>query len=406
MKICIVGGGAAGLMAAALLSKTEHNVVLYEKNEKLGKKLYITGKGRCNFTNNCSTDEFIKNVVSNPKFMFSAINSFTSQDTISFFEKRGMKTKCERGNRMFPESDKSNDVIKALSNFSSNVRVFCNTKVHSLICSEGLVKGVNTDFGDENFDVVMVATGGMSYQSTGSTGDGYSFAKSVGHSIVEPRQALVGLVSSSSVCKELEGLSLKNVNVSIYNEEQLVSCEFGEMLFTANGVSGPCILTLSSKICRKNLKNCYVSIDLKPALSYASLDDRILRDFSKNNVKNFKNSLDQLLPKSLIPVIIRKSGINPDKKVNQITSKERESLVHILKNFTIPITSLAPFSQAVITSGGVNIKEINPRTMESKLIKNLFFIGEVLDVDALTGGFNLQIAFSTANSAVQAILGG
>lgn len=406
MKICIIGGGAAGLMAAALLSKSEHDIVLLEKNEKLGKKIYITGKGRCNFTNNCTSDEFIKNVISNSKFMYSAINSFTPQDTISFFEKNGLKTKCERGNRMFPESDKSNDVIRALTNFSKNVRVLLNTKANSIITKDGAVCGVKTDSGVDYFDKVIVATGGMSYASTGSTGDGYHFAKSVGHTIIEPKQALVGLTSSSSDCKKLEGLSLKNVSVSIFVDEKEIASEFGEMLFTANGVSGPCILTLSSKICRKNLKNCYVSIDLKPALSYASLDDRILRDFSKNNGKNFKNSLDELLPKSLIPVIIDRCGINPDKKVNQITAIERENLLRAFKDFRLPIISLAPFSQAVITSGGVSVKEINPRTMESKLCKNLYFIGEVLDVDALTGGFNLQIAWSTANSAVLDIIGG
>lgn len=406
MKICIIGGGAAGLMAAALLSKSEHDIVLLEKNEKLGKKIYITGKGRCNFTNNCTSDEFIKNVITNPKFMYSAINSFTPQDTISFFEKNGLKTKCERGNRMFPESDKSNDVIKALTSFSKNVRVFLNTKVNSLIVDEGVIRGVKTDNGVNYYDKVIVATGGMSYASTGSTGDGYHFAKSVGHTIIEPKQALVGLTSSSSDCKRLEGLSLKNVSVSVFVDDKEVSNEFGELLFTANGVSGPCILTLSSKICRKSLKNCYISIDLKPALSYASLDDRILRDFSKNNGKNFKNSLDELLPKSLIPVIIDRCGINPNKKVNQITAIERENLLRELKDFRLPIISLAPFSQAVITSGGVSVKEINPRTMESKLVKNLYFIGEVLDVDALTGGFNLQIAWSTANSAVLDIIGG
>lgn len=406
MNICIIGGGAAGLMAAALLSKTKNNIVLFEKNEKLGKKLYITGKGRCNFTNNCTNDEFIKNVVTNSKFLYSAINSFTPQDVISFFESRGLKTKCERGNRMFPESDKSNDVIKTLSNFSSNVHVFLNTTVTNLICSDGEIKGVKTTNGEYEFDTVIIATGGVSYASTGSTGDGYKFAKSIGHSIVEPKPALVGMLSTDKYCKAMEGLSLKNVRVSAFVSQKEVGSEFGEMLFTANGVSGPCILTLSSKICRKDLSDCFISIDLKPALTESMLDERILRDFTKYNGKFFKNSLDELLPKSMIPIIIEKSGIEPDKKVNQITVKERQILVNLLKDFRLNISGLAPFSQAVITSGGVSVKEINPKTMESKKVKNLYFVGEVLDVDALTGGFNLQIAFSTAKSAVDAIIGG
>lgn len=405
MKICIIGGGAAGLMAAALLSKTEHEVFLFEKNEKLGKKLYITGKGRCNFTNNCTNDEFIKNVISNPKFLYSAINSFSPQDVISFFEKRGLKTKCERGNRMFPESDKSSDVIKTLSVFSSNVRVFCDTEIVELVVESGIIKGVRTKNNIYSFDSVIVATGGISYPSTGSTGDGYKFAKSVGHNVVEPKPSLCGLISPDKSCKALEGLSLKNVNVKVFVNEKEVDSEFGEMLFTANGVSGPCILTLSSKICRRNIDNCFISIDLKPALSYDLLDDRILRDFCKNNGKIFKNSLDELLPKSLIPIIIERSGISQDKKVSQISATERSGLVNLLKDFRLKISSLAPFSQAVITSGGVSTKEINPKTMESKKVQNLYFIGEVLDVDALTGGYNLQIAFSTAKSAVNAIIG-
>lgn len=392
-------------MAAALLSKTEHEVFLFEKNEKLGKKLYITGKGRCNFTNNCTNDEFIKNVISNPKFLYSAINSFSPQDVISFFEKRGLKTKCERGNRMFPESDKSSDVIKTLSVFSSNVRVFCDTEIVELVVENSAIKGVRTKNKTYSFDAVVVATGGVSYPSTGSTGDGYKFAKSVGHNIIEPKPSLCGLISTDKSCKALEGLSLKNVNVKVFVNEKEVDSEFGEMLFTANGVSGPCILTLSSKICRINIDNCFISIDLKPALSYDLLDDRILRDFCKNSGKIFKNSLDELLPKSLIPIIIERSGISQDKKVSQISATERSRLVNLLKDFRLKISSLAPFSQAVITSGGVSTKEINPKTMESKKVQNLYFIGEVLDVDALTGGYNLQIAFSTAKSAVNAIIG-
>lgn len=406
MKICIVGGGASGLMAAALLSESEHEILLIEKNEKPGKKIYITGKGRCNFTNFCSNEEFIKNIITNPKFMYSAISSFTPQDTISFFKKKGLKVKCERGNRMFPESDKSSDVIRALSSFSKNVKTCYQTKAQSLIVNGDKIAGLKTDNGTIDCDVVIIATGGKSYPSTGSDGDGYRFAKSVGHTVVEPKPALVALVSPNSICKELEGLSLKNVSVTAYAGGKEVANEFGEMIFTSNGVSGPCILTISSKICRKNFQNCYISIDLKPALSYEMLDNRILRDFSDNIGKHFKNSLDGLLPKSLIPVIIKLSGINPEKKVNQITQEERKRLINLLKEFKIEISSLAPFTQAVITSGGVSVKEVNPKTMESKLVNGLYFIGEVLDVDALTGGFNLQIAFSTAASAANAIIGG
>lgn len=405
MKICIVGGGASGLMTASLLDKTEHSVTLIEKNDKLGKKIYITGKGRCNFTNACSPDDFIKNVVTNPKFLYSAINLFSSDDVIDFFEKRGMPTKKERGNRMFPTSDKSNDVIKALSKFS-NCKVMLSTTVLDLKVVDGVVRGVVTDKGILEADIVVLATGGVSYPSTGSTGDGYKILKKYSHTIVEPKPALVPLFSSDKACKSLEGLSLKNVSVTAYVDNKEVASEFGEMLFTAQGVSGPCILTISSKICRKNLSNCYISIDLKPAISEDTLISRLIREFGENTNKFFKNCLGELLPKSLIPIIVERSGIYPDKKVNQITVEERGNLARLIKDFRLKITSLAPFSQAVITSGGVSVKEINPKSMQSKLVKGLYVVGELLDVDALTGGYNLQIAFSTANSAVCDILGG
>ena len=405
MDICIVGGGASGLMTASLLDKTEHNVTLIEKNDKLGKKIYITGKGRCNFTNSCSVDDFIKNVVTNPKFLYSAINICTPDDVISFFEERGMATKKERGNRMFPLSDKSNDVIKALSKFS-RCKVMLSTTVKDITIEDGKVVGVMTDRGNISCDVLVVATGGVSYPSTGSTGDGYRFLSKLSHTIIEPKPALVPLFSNDSICKRLEGLSLKNVSVTAFVDNKETCSEFGEMLFTAQGVSGPCILTISSKICRKNLSNCYISIDLKPAISEDTLITRLKRDFIENNNKFFKNSLGELLPKSLIPIIVEKSGINPDKKVNQITVEERLNLARLIKDFRLKITSLAPFSQAVITSGGVSVKEINPRTMESKIVKGLYVVGELLDVDAFTGGYNLQIAFSTASCAVNAIIGG
>lgn len=393
------------MMAASLLSNTKHDILLIEKNEKLGKKIYITGKGRCNFTNACSNDEFIKNVVSNPRFLYSAIENFSAWDTIDFFESKGMATKLERGNRMFPESDKSNDVIKALSKFGDNVKVLLNTTVTTILTQDNSFI-VKTDDSEYIVDKVVLATGGLSYPSTGSTGDGYRFAKKLGHTVTELHPALVSLVSDDLSCKRLEGLSLKNVDVTLYADNQKVGEEFGEMLFTAHGVSGPCILTLSSLLSKRSFKECYITIDFKPALSFEALEQRVMRDFSENNNKSFKNSLDALLPKSLIPVIIDKCGINPDKKINQITAKERQDLVKLLKDFRLNITNLGPFTQAVITSGGINVKEINPKTMESKLVPGLYIIGEILDVDAYTGGFNLQIAFSTAASAVKDILGG
>ena len=394
------------MMAASLLSIEKHNITLVEKNEKLGKKLYITGKGRCNFTNACSNEDFIKNVITNPKFLYSAIENFSAWDTIAFFEEKGMQTKQERGNRMFPASDKSSDVIKALSTYPKNVSIRLNTLVKDIRVQNDQVKSVITDQGEIPCDVVVLATGGLSYPSTGSTGDGYRIAKRLGHTVTDTKPALVSLVSSDSCCKKLEGLSLKNVTATIFLSGKKIKSEFGEMLFTAHGVSGPCILTLSSYVCKKELIDCELSIDLKPALSHEALEMRIMRDFSALVNKSFKNSLDALLPKSLIPIIIEKCGIDPDKKINQIKAEERHSLVNLLKAFRIKIVELGPYTQAVITSGGISVKEINPKTMESKIIKGLYVVGEVLDVDALTGGFNLQIAFSTAATAAKAILGG
>ncbi len=392
-KVAVIGGGPAGMMAAITAASAGARVTLYEKNEKLGKKLFITGKGRCNLTNACDISDFFDNVARNSKFLFSAVNSFTNEDTCTFFEENGLSLKEERGKRIFPKSDKSSDVIKTLEKAlaKNNVEVRLNSKINNL----------------DNIDAdsIIIATGGLSYPSTGSTGDGYTFAKNLGHEIIYPIPSLVPLICKEDFIKDLEGLSLKNVRAIVKENENIVHENFGEMLFTSKGVSGPLILTISSIIgrdlCEKKV-NFTLHLDLKSALTHEQLDDRILRDFKENQNKDFKNSISKLLPNKLIPVIIKLSKIESSKKVNLITKEERERLVSLLKDLTLNIESLADFNQAVITSGGVNIKEINPKTMESKLKKDIFFAGEVLDVDAFTGGFNIQIAISTGVAAGKA----
>jgi len=375
------------MMAAISAAANGADVTLLEKNEKLGKKLYITGKGRCNLTNACDIEDIFENIVTNRKFMYSAIYSFPNTETVSFFEKRGLKLKEERGKRIFPASDKSSDVIKTLEKAlkEEGVKVRLNTKV--------------TDLEKLDCDAVIIATGGLSYPTTGSTGDGYEFAKQLGHKITDTVPALVPLVVEEEYAGRMEGLSLKNVEVRILNEKgRALHSDFGEMLFTAHGVSGPVILSASSKAVSKlgdkpgSLK---LVIDLKPALDEKQLDARILRDFSENLNRNFKNSLNRLLPSGMIPVIVELSGIDGNKKVNEITKQERENLVRQIKNLTFTLTGSEGFSHAVITQGGVSVKDINPSTMESKLRPGVYFAGEVLDVDAFTGGFNIQIALST-----------
>lgn len=395
MNVVVIGGGPAGMMSAISASKKGDKVILLEKNEKLGKKLYITGKGRCNITNDCDNKTFIANVCTNPKFMLGAINKFDTTSTIKFCQDCGLKVKVERGNRVFPQSDKSSDFIKILERELAlqKVDVRLNSNVTKIEIKDNVVCGVWIDEQFISCDKVVVATGGMSYPSTGSTGDGYKFAMSVGHNVTPIYPALVGINLVENV-SELAGVTLKNVTCSVVRDGKVLAQENGEMLFTHTGVSGPIILTISSLINKMQGKMQLV-IDLKPALDEKTLDNRLLRDFESNNNKEFKNAIGDLTIKALLPIVVEKSRINPNKKVNQITKEERAKLVYTLKNLTYTIRELCGLSSAIVTSGGVDVKEINPKNMQSKLVKGLFFVGEVLDIDALTGGFNIQIAMST-----------
>lgn len=401
-KIYVIGGGAAGMLAAILAAKNGHKVVLLEKNEKLGKKLFITGKGRCNITNACDRDEFFEQVVSNPKFLYGAYHAFNNFDTMDFFEQIGLPLKTERGNRVFPESDKSSDVIAVLKREleRQSVDIRYKSEVKEVMVKDGNFYGLRLKDRNEEVlgDAVIIATGGLSYQLTGSTGDGFKFAKAMGHTTTPMHPSLVPMHTKETFVKELMGLSLKNIEVVITSGQKSVYRDFGELLFTHFGVSGPVILSASSYIIPylNRPEPLILSIDLKPALSSEQLDARILRDFEELKNKQFKNSLDHLLPNKLIDVIIRLSCIDSEKKVNSITKEERLRLVELLKNFKLQITNLSDYNQAVVTKGGINVKEINPSTMESKLVKHVYFAGEILDLDALTGGFNLQIAWSTA----------
>ncbi|MDE7297281.1 MAG: NAD(P)/FAD-dependent oxidoreductase [Lachnospiraceae bacterium] len=491
-KVIVVGGGAAGMMAAAFCAQNGHSVTLYEQNEKLGKKLYITGKGRCNLTNACETEELFRNVVSNPRFLYSAFHGFTNQDTISYFESIGLKLKIERGQRVFPVSDHSSDVIRSLERELKRlgVRIQLNTKVAELLTQDGRFAGVRLAGGAQTTaEAGILATGGLSYPTTGATGDGYRMAKRLGHSVTRLYPSLVGIRLNSRLCGELEGLSLRNVRVSVKVDAEkqrgaeeipggkesgsaaealqergpeaetegagghgrtegisgesgsghpagtgrsagdgraakasqepertpmkgkkrlsvgsVLWEEFGELVFTAHGVSGPVILSASSYIAER-LADYELSlhIDLKPALSEEQLDARILRDFDEAKNKRYKNALEHLLPQKLIPVIMKLSGILPDRQVNAISREERRGLAALLKDLALPVAALGDYSEAVITKGGISVKEVNPSTMESKLVPGLYFAGEVLDVDALTGGFNLQIAWSSAHLAASSI---
>jgi predicted Rossmann fold flavoprotein len=397
-NLIVVGGGPAGILGAATAAAKGLKVILLEKNEKIGKKLFITGKGRCNFTNYGDTDDFLNNITTNKKFLYSAFKSFNNHQLIGLLESLGVKTKVERGNRVFPETDKSSDVIRALQKYLqlNNVEIKLNTEVKRILVQEDQVTGVLLSNGKQiTGEKVLIATGGMSYSQTGSTGDGYRMAQQLGHSIVEPKPALVPLVTREAWVKDLQGLSLKNVAVQAIINNKAKAEQFGEMLFTHFGVSGPIILSISSFLKELSASPVKLKIDLKPALSNEQLDARLQRDFNKYEGKHLKNSLDDLLPQRMIPVIMELSGLDIHKQASQITKKERGILVHSLKNLYITVTGTRPLNEAIITSGGINVKEINSSTLESKIIKGLYFAGEVIDVDALTGGYNLQIAFST-----------
>ena len=410
MKVVVIGGGPAGMMAAITSAENENDVILIEKMPSLGRKLCITGKGRCNITSSLDMDEFIKNTPGNGMFLYSSFNNYTNQDIIDFLAQQGLKVKEERGNRIFPVTDRAKDVLDCFINRLKhlNVKILLNTRVTEIIASNNVVTGVKTESEIIDAEKVILATGGKSYPMTGSSGDGYVLAKELGHTITPIKPSLVPLETYENCVKELQGLSLKNVEINIIDEikRKVIYNDFGEMLFTHFGVSGPTILSGSAHLVRyKNVeslllnKQISLTIDFKPALTEEKLDVRVLRDFEELKNKQFKNSLDKLLPKKLIPVIIERTGINPDKKVNEITKEERKKIVKELKDFKIHIKGFRSIEEAIITSGGINIKEINPKTMESKIIKGIYFAGEVIDVDSYTGGFNLQIAYSTGFTA-------
>lgn len=398
-KVIVIGGGAAGAVAAIFAARNGHRVELFEKNEKIGKKLFITGKGRCNVTNAGDMDVLFDAVKSNPKFLYSAFYSFTNEQAMDFFEELGVRLKVERGNRVFPESDHSSDIIHALKHELEQLGVeihFC-TEVKDVLVEHEKFTGIVLKNGKKvSGDACVVATGGISYASTGSTGDGYRFAEKTGHKVTELYPSLVPMEVKEWYAKELQGLSLRNVRGTILDGKKKLYDEFGEMLFTHYGVSGPIIISASSVVGKKlQDKELTLQIDLKPALSREQLDQRVLRDFEENKNKQFKNAVDKLFPVKLKPIMIELSGISPEKKVNEISKEERLCFVDLIKNFKMTLTGLRSYNEAIITKGGVSVKDIDPGTMESKKISGLYFAGEVLDLDALTGGFNLQIAWST-----------
>lgn len=416
MRVIVVGGGPSGMMSAIASAEKKNEVILIEKMNSLGRKLLITGKGRCNITSSLDMDEFIKNIPGNGKFLYSAFKNYTNLDIINFLRNQGLQTKEERGNRVFPITDKSQDVLNCFMKKLKelNVKIIYNTEIKEILIDEinntKKVKGVKTNKGIVyNAEKVIIATGGKSYPLTGSTGDGYKMAENIGHHITKIKPSLVPLnILEINICRNLQGLNLRNTKIKILDKEnsKTIYEDFGEMIFTHFGISGPIILSSSAHLVRykdikEKLKNNKIEIliDLKPALSEEKLDHRILRDFSNLKNKQFKNSLNDLLPHKLIDVIINRSGINPEKRVNEINKNERKDLVKLLKNFNLTIKGFRPIEDAIITSGGIDIKEINPKTMESKLVNNLYFAGEIIDVDGYTGGFNLQIAYSTGYTA-------
>ncbi len=422
-RVCVIGGGAAGLMAAYAAAENGHQVTLFEKNEKLGKKIYITGKGRCNFTNDCPPEDFLQNVVRGKKFLTGAIYAFPPQKTIDFFEKYGLNVKIERGNRAFPVSDHASDVTKTLEKAcrSVGIDIYLNKKVTKIQSITSDITSMSDVIGntmshvrpmsriiitagqDYQFDEVIVSTGGLSYPSTGSTGDGYMFAAKLGHKVTDLKSGLCGLNLEGNWFKELQGLTLKNVAFTVKNGGKTIYEEFGEMLFTHFGISGPIVLSASSVINRLSLSSLIATLDLKPALDEQTLDKRLLRDFEKYKNKQIANALVELLPQKLIPVVLSNAGISINKSVNVLTREERGKLVKTLKALPMKLRSLRGFEEAIVTSGGVDLSEINPKTMESKKVRGVRFCGEVLDLDAFTGGFNLQIAFATGYAAGRSI---
>lgn len=405
-KVIVAGGGAAGMMAAIRAAECGHSVELAEHNEKLGKKVFITGKGRCNLTNASDMDEIFRNIVTNPKFLYSALYTFSNDAVMDFFERCGLKIKTERGGRVFPLSDKSSDVIKTLEKelkrLKVNIRL--NSQAERLIIQNGKAEGLVINGKEHPADAVIMATGGLSYKSTGSDGSGFDIIRKAGHTTSEFSPALVPIVIKEDYPKRMQGVALKNIEINIFSGSKNIYSAFGEMLFTHFGISGPVILSASSAIIKYLKKgNLTIKIDLKPALTEEQLDARILRDFEENINRDFKNSLNGLLPKKMIPSIIRYSGIPEDKKINKITKEERRTLIKSLKEFTLTIEGFRGYDEAIITHGGVNVKEINPATMESKIVKGLYFAGEMIDIDAFTGGYNLQIAWSTGYLAGNSI---
>ncbi|NLX76977.1 MAG: NAD(P)/FAD-dependent oxidoreductase [Clostridiaceae bacterium] len=401
--IGVIGAGAAGLIAAGRAAERGHRVFVFEKNKMAGRKIRITGKRRCNLTNDCDLDTLISNIPGNGRFLYSSFSLFSNRSIMDFFQRMGLTLKVERGNRVFPESDNAKDVVDTLLKYAEmyNVRFCFGNRVEDILTVDGHVTGVRLSDGvEKKLDAVIVATGGLSYPGTGSTGDGHRMVRELGHTITPLKPSLVPLTVKEDWVKELQGLSLKNTAIKLTDRRgRTIYDDFGEMLFTHFGVSGPVILSASRHILKYGYKDVFLSIDLKPALSEEKLDNRIQRDFAKFSRKQFKNSLNELLPNLLIPVIVKLSGISPEKPVNQITKAERQQLVHLLKNLTCEITGSRSFDEAIVTAGGVSVKEIEPKTMESRIIKGLYFAGEIIDVDAYTGGFNLTIAFSTGYTA-------
>lgn len=402
--VVVVGGGAAGMLAAAEAALRGFSVVLLERNRDLGRKLRITGKGRCNITNSCDIKDFMANVPGNGKFLYGALNRLSPADTMGLFENLGVPLKVERGNRVFPVSDDANDVAECLVSYLADAGVeLKRTSARSILTGNGAVRAVTTEAGEIPCKNVIIATGGASYPGTGSTGDGWKMAEELGHSVVVPRPSLVPLEVHGDTCSRLMGLSLRNVKLSVFEDGKSIFSDFGELLFTHFGMSGPLILSASAHMRRIGSSEYTIEIDLKPALDEAVLDKRVLSDFAKHKNNDFINALGELLPKKLIPVVVSFSGIDPREKVNSVTREQRQELLRVLKHFPVSVSGARPISEAIVTSGGIRVGEIDPKTMESKLVKGLYFAGEVIDVDAYTGGFNLQIAWSTAYTAAHSL---